>query len=173
VVVDGKSGTSGAGRAAKDTLHFSHVDGSITAYGAPSHRHTGEIERYLDVHGEDLGADQLHPAPVPMSGLLITAYGRCATASPDDVHDRRCATPTSTSRSSTCCRPGASRSPRRSPAPTAARSRRWSTSARAGWSSPAVTDNLGKGAAGSAIQNANVMLGLDETAGLSAIGVYP
>jgi N-acetyl-gamma-glutamyl-phosphate reductase len=36
-----------------------------------------------------------------------------------------------------------------------------------------VTDNLGKGAAGSAIQNANLMLGLDETPGLSAIGVYP
>jgi N-acetyl-gamma-glutamyl-phosphate reductase len=63
LVVDGKSGTSGAGRAAKDALHFSHVDGSITAYGAPDHRHTGEIERYLGVHGVDLGADQLHAAP--------------------------------------------------------------------------------------------------------------
>ena len=34
-------------------------------------------------------------------------------------------------------------------------------------------DNLGKGAAGQAIQNANLMLGLDETAGLRAAGVYP
>jgi N-acetyl-gamma-glutamyl-phosphate reductase len=37
----------------------------------------------------------------------------------------------------------------------------------------AAIDNLGKGAAGQALQNANLMLGLDETAGLSAIGVYP
>jgi N-acetyl-gamma-glutamyl-phosphate reductase len=36
-----------------------------------------------------------------------------------------------------------------------------------------VTDNLGKGAAGQALQNANLLLGLDETTGLTAIGVYP
>jgi N-acetyl-gamma-glutamyl-phosphate reductase len=36
-----------------------------------------------------------------------------------------------------------------------------------------VIDNLGKGAAGQALQNANVMLGLDETAGLEGLGVFP
>jgi N-acetyl-gamma-glutamyl-phosphate reductase len=37
----------------------------------------------------------------------------------------------------------------------------------------AAIDNLGKGAAGQALQNANLMLGLPETAGLSAVGTYP
>jgi N-acetyl-gamma-glutamyl-phosphate reductase len=174
LVVDGKSGTSGAGRAAKDTLHFSHVDGSITAYGAPSHRHTGEIERYLDVHGEDPGPISFTPHLVPMSrGLLITAYATLRDGvAADDVHqalrDAYVAEPfvhvlppgrfpvTNAVAGSNGCQVSAL---------VDERTRRVVVTA--------VTDNLGKGAAGSAIQNANLMLGLDETAGLSSIGMYP
>src|SRR5690606_38709353 len=68
VVVDAKSGTSGAGRAASDRLHFSHVHGDLMAYGAPTHRHTGEIERWLPGAA---GPVSFTPHLVPMSrGLL-------------------------------------------------------------------------------------------------------
>jgi N-acetyl-gamma-glutamyl-phosphate reductase len=81
VVVDAMSGTSGAGRAAKDHLHFAHVHGDATAYGAPAHRHTGEIERWLP---GDLGAVTFTPHLVPMSrGLLATAYGTLRDDGPD------------------------------------------------------------------------------------------
>lgn len=174
IVVDGKSGTSGAGRQVKDSLHFSHVDGGITAYGAPDHRHTGEIERYLGVHGAELGPISFTPHLVPMPrGLLTTSYAQLRDGvDVDDVQaalvDRYAHEPfvqvlapgrfptTKAVSGSNGCQVSAIVDPR---------TRRVVVTS--------VTDNLGKGAAGQAIQNANVMLGLDETTGLSAIGVYP
>lgn len=174
LVVDGKSGTSGAGRASKDALHFSHVDSSITAYGAPSHRHTGEIERYLGVHGDDLGPISFTPHLVPMPrGLLITAYASLREGVDADSVG-------------TALRDAYAKEPFVEVLPSG---RFPVTKAVAGSNGcqvsalvdertgrvvvTSVTDNLGKGAAGSAVQNANAMLGLDETAGLTAIGVYP
>ena len=65
VVIDAKSGVSGAGRAANDATHFVTVDENMNAYSVPRHRHTPEIEQELAV----LGADRLiafhapsHPA---------------------------------------------------------------------------------------------------------------
>ena len=174
LIVDGKSGTTGAGRAAKDALHASHVAGSIGAYGAPGHRHTGEIERYLGVHGADLGAISFTPhlLPVPR-GLLITAYaGLGDGVTPDDVQGAlveayadepfvHVLAPgtfpvTKAVVGSNACQVSAVVDPR---------TRRVVVTS--------VTDNLGKGAAGGALQNANVMLGLPETTGLATIGVYP
>ncbi|MFO7961135.1 MAG: N-acetyl-gamma-glutamyl-phosphate reductase, partial [Nitriliruptoraceae bacterium] len=86
IVVDAKSGTSGAGRAAKDHLHLAHLHGSLTAYGAPGHRHTGEIERWLP---GALGAISFTPHLVPMSrGLLATCYaGLRDGVGADEVQD--------------------------------------------------------------------------------------
>jgi N-acetyl-gamma-glutamyl-phosphate reductase len=55
VVIDAKSGVSGAGRAATDATHFVTVDENINAYGVPRHRHTPEIEQELAV------LDPAHP----------------------------------------------------------------------------------------------------------------
>ncbi len=174
VVIDGKSGTSGAGRATRDSLHVSHVSGSITAYGVPGHRHTGEIERYLAVHGADVGPVSFTPHLVPMPrGLLITAYAQLAdgyvaddvqTALQDAYRDEafvRVLEPgdfpvTKAVAGSNGCQISAVVDQRTSRVVVTS-----------------VTDNLGKGAAGSAIQNANVMLAIDESTGLSAVGVYP
>lgn len=174
VVIDGKSGTTGAGRALKDTLHSSHVAGSITAYGAPAHRHTGEIERYLAVHGTDLGAVSFTPHLLPTPrGLLITAYATLADdVTADDVQAALLTTyrdepfvevlppgtfpATKAVVGSNACHVSAV---------VDARTRRVVVTS--------VTDNLGKGAAGGALQNANVMLGLPETMGLPTVGVYP
>lgn len=174
VIIDGKSGTSGAGRGTKDALHFAHVDGSVTAYGAPGHRHTGEIEGYLAGFGCDLGPVSFTPHLLPVArGLLVTAYASLAAGvSADDVqgalHDAYDGEPfvhvlapgsfpsTKSVVGSNGCQISATFDDRTG--------RVLVTS---------VTDNLGKGAAGGAIQNANVMLGIEETAGLSSIGVYP
>ena len=171
VVVDGKSGSSGAGRGAKDALQFSHVHGDLAAYGAPTHRHTGEIERW--VPGE-LGAVSFTPHLVPMSrGLLTTSYATLVDgAGAEDVQDAlheaydaerfvQVLPPgvfphTKALAGSNGCQLSAVVDPRTS--------RVVVTSA---------IDNLGKGAAGQALQDANLMLGLDETVGLAAIGVYP
>jgi N-acetyl-gamma-glutamyl-phosphate reductase len=176
LVVDAKSGTSGAGRAAQDHLHFAHVHGDLVAYGVPSHRHTGEIEQWLP--GE-LGPITFTPHLVPMSrGLLATCYAslRDDVADgdaldrlvADHLHDAYATEPfvsvlpagtfphTKAVAGSNGCQLSAVADPR---------TRRIVVTA--------AIDNLGKGAAGQALQNVNLLLGLAETTGLSSIGVYP
>jgi N-acetyl-gamma-glutamyl-phosphate reductase len=177
ITIDAKSGTSGAGRAAKDNLHFSHVHGDLVAYGAPTHRHTGEIEHWLAAlqpAAPALGAVSFTPHLVPMArGLLATCYATLqdgvtadevaaalADAYGDEpfVHVLPAGTfpHTKALAGSNGCQVAALVDPRTG--------RIVVTSA---------IDNLGKGAAGQALQNANLMLGLPEATGLSAIGVYP
>jgi N-acetyl-gamma-glutamyl-phosphate reductase len=171
LVVDAKSGTSGAGRAAQDHLHFAHVHGDLAAYGAPTHRHTGEIERWLP---GDLGAVSFTPHLVPMSrGLLATAYATLTDGTTaDDVQ---------------AALQGAYDDepfvhvlpPGRFPHTKAlAGSNGCQLSALVDDRTGRVVvtsaiDNLGKGAAGQALQNVNLLLGIEETTGLTAIGVYP
>lgn len=63
VVIDAKSGVSGAGRAASDATHFVTVDENMNAYSVPRHRHTPEIEQELTVLGS--------PTPVTFTAHLI------------------------------------------------------------------------------------------------------
>lgn len=171
VVIDAKSGTSGAGRESKDRLHFAHVFGDFTAYGAPHHRHTGEIEQWLP---GDLGHVTFTPHLVPMSrGILSTAYGQLRDGtSSDDVQ--------------AALEAAYSDEPFVHVLPAGTFPNTKALSGSNGCHVSAVTDrrtgrvtitsaidNLGKGAAGQAIQCANLMLGLDEGAGLTTIGVYP
>ncbi|MBW3659943.1 MAG: N-acetyl-gamma-glutamyl-phosphate reductase [Actinobacteria bacterium] len=175
VVIDAKSGTSGAGRAASDTLHFSHVHGDLVAYGAPGHRHTGEIEHWLAVlGGRDLGPVSFTPHLVPMArGLLATSYAGLADGvTADDVQDAL-ASAYADEPFVAVLPPGtfphtkalAGSNGVQVSAVVDERTRRVVVTA--------AEDNLGKGAAGQALQNANLLLGLDETTGLTAIGVYP
>ena len=71
IIVDAASGVSGAGRAAKESLHFGTVDEDFVAYGLLTHRHTPEMEQIL-------GAQVLftpHLAPM-VRGILATCYAR-------------------------------------------------------------------------------------------------
>lgn len=74
VVIDAKSGVSGAGRAATDRTHFVTVDENVSAYSVPRHRHTPEIEQEL----AELGADvrvTFTPHLVPLDqGELVSCY---------------------------------------------------------------------------------------------------
>ena len=75
VIIDAKSGTSGAGRGAKVNNLFCEVNENIKAYGVTNHRHTPEIEEQLSIAaGEDVFVN-FTPHLVPMNrGILVTAY---------------------------------------------------------------------------------------------------
>jgi N-acetyl-gamma-glutamyl-phosphate reductase len=74
VVVDAKSGVSGAGRAATEKTHFVTVDENVNAYGVPRHRHTPEIEQELAALGADLKIT-FTPHLLPLDqGELVSCY---------------------------------------------------------------------------------------------------
>jgi N-acetyl-gamma-glutamyl-phosphate reductase len=174
VVIDAMSGTSGAGRSASDHLSASSVGGDVVAYGAPTHRHTIEIEHGLATLARSLGPVGFTPHLVPMPrGLLATVSARLSPGvGADEVRaalvERYADEPfvavvapgtfphTKALTGSNGCRIGAVVDER---------------TGRVVVSS--AIDNLGKGAAGQALQNLNLMLGLAETTALTAIGVHP
>ena len=172
VVVDALSGTSGAGRKKEDHLLHASVDSSATAYGTVEHRHVPEIERGLAAFGGMESTVSFTPHLVPMSrGLLVTARARVGDSIGDEdayavLSEAYAAEPFVSvieGWPSTKMVAGTNR------AVVAAR-----VDARAGMLvCSAAIDNLGKGAAGQAVQNANLALDLGETTGLEGVGVWP
>ena len=163
VIVDAASGVSGAGRELKETTAFNTVDGSFSAYGLINHRHTAEMEMALG------GAVLFTPHLAPMSrGILATCYGE-ATGQADPLDVLRAAYAGEPFVHVTAEPPATKWVSGSNGAQVTARH-----DERTGRVlGIAAIDNLGKGAAGQMIQCANLMLGLDETAGLTTIGVYP
>lgn len=75
IIVDAKSGTSGAGRGAKVNNLFCEVNENIKAYGVTTHRHTPEIEEQLSYAAGEEVIINFTPHLVPMQrGILVTAY---------------------------------------------------------------------------------------------------
>ncbi len=172
VVIDALSGTSGAGRKGEDRLLHASLEGSASAYGAVDHRHVPEIESVLrTVTGHDVVVS-FTPHLVPMArGLLVTARARLTQPLTDEdaravLDDAYASEPFVTVIDGWPVTKGVAGTNR---AVISARVDR-----RAGLLiCSAAIDNLGKGAAGQAIQNANLMFGLEETTGLDAVGVWP
>ena len=163
LIVDAASGVSGAGREAREATGFSTVDGSFSAYGLLNHRHTAEMEMALG------GTVLFTPHLVPMTrGILATCYGT-AQGSGDPLEALRAAYAGEPFVHVTD-QPPATKwvSGSNGVQVTARRDDRTGRVV-----ALAAIDNLGKGAAGQMIQCANLMLGLEETAGLTSIGVYP
>ena len=163
IVVDAASGVSGAGKGLKEETHFNSVDENYAAYGLLAHRHTAEMEMEFG------SAVMFTPHLAPMNrGILATCY---ATATGP-------------------CDPLAVLSDAYGAEPFVHVSERppstkWTLGSNAVHLTArydartgrilaiAALDNLVKGAAGQMIQCANLMLGLDETAGLPRVGVWP
>jgi N-acetyl-gamma-glutamyl-phosphate reductase len=163
LIVDAASGVSGAGREAKESTGFSTVDGSFAAYGLLSHRHTAEMEMATG------GTVLFTPHLVPMTrGILATCYGT-ATRSADPLAVLRDAYLSDAFVHVTDQLPATKWVSGSNGAQLTARYDERTKRIVA----LSAIDNLGKGAAGQMIQCANLMLGLDETAGLTTIGVYP
>ena len=163
LIVDAASGVSGAGREIKESTAFNTVDGSLSAYSLLNHRHTAEMEMAL-------GATVLFtPHLVPMTrGILATCYGE-ATGQGD---------PLSFLQSAYADEPFVHVTDQPPATKWVSGSNGCQITARFDERTGRVLalsaiDNLGKGAAGQMIQCANLMLGFEETAGLTPIGVYP
>ena len=160
VVVDAKSGISGAGKTPSERTHFSENHGSVAAYGIFSHRHTAEIEQELGT------VVTFVPHLVPLDrGILETIY---ATLQPN-VDEAAVA---GTLRAAYANAPfvrltGGDLPEIKHVAHTNFCDIGWKVDAVGRrLVMVAVLDNMVKGAAGSAVQNLNIMLGLDERTGL-------
>jgi len=163
IIVDAASGVSGAGREIKEATAFNTVDGSFAAYGLLNHRHTAEMEMALG------GVVLFTPHLAPMTrGILATCYGEAGGAS-DPLEALRAAYADEPFIHVTADPPATKWVAGSNGCQVTARYDERTGRVLA----LAAIDNLGKGAAGQMIQCANLMLGLDEAAGLTACGVYP
>lgn len=174
IVVDAKSGVSGAGRSAKLDNHYPEMYDNLKAYNVGEHRHTPEIEQALSGFCGETVVISFTPHLIPMSrGILSTCYAKLKPGVTAEAVDMaftslyggeffvrllgRGAYPaTKYTRGSNFCDLG------------------WHIDARTGRVIVlSAIDNLVKGAAGQAIQNFNIACGFDERAGLLHVPVYP
>jgi N-acetyl-gamma-glutamyl-phosphate reductase len=160
VIVDAKSGISGAGRAATDRTHFSENHGSVSAYGVLGHRHVAEMEQELGTMVTFV------PHLVPLDrGILETIYVRVARGT---TADRVADVFNASYAHEPFIRLTGDALPE-------IKHVAWTNFCDIGWKLDAETrrlvlvsciDNLVKGAAGQAVQNFNVACGFDERTAL-------
>jgi N-acetyl-gamma-glutamyl-phosphate reductase len=173
IVADCKSGVSGAGREATATTHFCHVNESFKAYKVGGHRHTPEIEEKLSLAAGQQVNITFVPHLLPMTrGMESSIYAHL--------------TPGTSVRQITACLESFYQgqpfvrlvADSRAPDTLHVKGTNFCD---IGWKVDSgsgrlillsVIDNLVKGAAGQAVQNMNLMFGLDERAGLSGVP-YP
>lgn len=174
IIIDAKSGVSGAGRSEKQKNLHSEVSEGTHAYGIGAHRHAPEIDQELSLAARKQITVGFTPHLIPMNrGILATIYVQLNhEATVDDLRDcllaryadeafvnvlsEGCAPSTRDVRGSNQCHicVFADRLPGRAILVS-------------------VTDNLVKGASGQALQNMNVMCGLPETQGLEQVALFP
>ncbi len=174
IVIDAKSGVSGAGRSAKLPNHFPELYDNFKAYGAAGHRHTPEIEQALsDLCGTAITL-QFTPHLVPMSrGILSSCYAKIKTGVSEDAINNSF---DSLYKNEFFIRL------RGNGAYPETKYVRGSNFCDIGWHIDKRTnrvivfsaiDNLVKGAAGQAVQNFNIACGFDESLGLTMAPMYP
>lgn len=174
LIIDAKSGTSGAGRGAKLPNLFCEVNENIKAYGVATHRHTPEIEEQLGYAAGEKVVLNFTPHLVPMNrGILATEYAKLTKdVSWEDVKavydkyyasekfvrvlDRDVCPETKWVEGSNYVDIGFKIDPRTNRIIMMG-----------------AIDNLVKGAAGQAVQNMNLMFGLEESEGLDLVPMFP
>lgn len=170
IIVDAKTGVSGAGRGGGATFPYAEVNEDVSAYGLFKHAHVPEMTRALSELAGQAAALTFTPHLLPMTrGILATCYGR-GTATTGDCLEA--------ARAFYASRPFVRVTDQ---APHS----KWATGSNLVFVSYAAdpargvvialgaVDNLGKGAAGQAVQNANLMTGQPEAAGLEGAPVWP
>lgn len=174
LIIDAKSGTSGAGRGAKIDNLYCEVNESIKAYGVATHRHTPEIEEQLSYAAGAPVVLNFTPHLVPMDrGILITAYASLTRSVTEE--EMRAVYDSYYSREYFVRVLPQDQTPQT----------RWvkgSNFVDVNFKIDKRTnrvimmgamDNLVKGAAGQAVQNMNLMFGLEEQAGLKLVPLFP
>ncbi|MBD3182642.1 N-acetyl-gamma-glutamyl-phosphate reductase [Candidatus Poribacteria bacterium] len=174
IIIDSKSGISGAGKTPKEVTHLPNRLGNFTAYNIASHRHQPEIEQEIAVaSGQDIKVCFV-PHLVPMTrGILTTAYVKLSRDISDSellgiymdyykdepfvrVLEGKEIPQTQAVRGSNFCDIGMKVVSKNNMAIFIS-----------------AIDNLTKGASGQALQNMNIIAGFDETAGLQIAGLMP
>lgn len=174
IIIDAKSGTSGAGRGAKVDNLFCEVNESIKAYGVTTHRHTPEIEEQLGYAAGEPILLNFTPHLVPMNrGILVTAYANLkegvTEADIRAAYDKYY----KGEKFVRVLEPGVCPETRWVEGSNYTdinfkvdpRTRRVVMMG--------ALDNLVKGAAGQAVQNMNLIFGLDEAEGLNLVPMFP
>ena len=174
IVVDAKSGMTGAGRAAKENMLFSEVSEGFHAYGVGLHRHMAELDQEFSLAAGRTVTVTFTPHLVPMNrGILSTIYVRgVGGKSPQDLHD--ILSETYRAEAFVHVLPFGEM--------PQTRHVRGSNMTFIGVAADRIQgraiigcalDNLVKGASGQAVQNMNLMLGFPETMGLEQIALFP
>ncbi len=174
LIIDAKSGTSGAGRGAKVPNLYCEVNENIKAYGVTTHRHTPEIEEQLGYAAEEKVVLTFTPHLVPMNrGILVTEYASLKKSVTDEeikaVYDKYYGNEhfirvlkegicpeTKWVEGSNYVDINVKTDPRTNRIIMMG-----------------AIDNLVKGAAGQAVQNMNLMFGLPENEGLNLVPMFP
>jgi N-acetyl-gamma-glutamyl-phosphate reductase len=176
VVIDAKSGVTGAGRGGASGFGYAETNEDLFAYGLAAHPHVPEIETALANVGGAKASVAFTPHLVPMSrGLLATCYARpCGSVTPEKLYEAATALYADEPFIRLTQMQG-----------SAGPHTGWAAGSNLAFLSYAINprtglvialgaiDNLGKGAAGQALQNANLMTGQAETAGLDGLPVRP
>jgi N-acetyl-gamma-glutamyl-phosphate reductase len=173
IVIDAKSGVTGAGRGAREDMLFAEVSEGFHAYGVGHHRHMAELDQEFSLAAGREVIASFTPHLVPMNrGILSTIYVRGVKAKAEDLHALL------------------SKSYAKEPfvhvlpfgAIPQTRHVRGSNMTFLGVAADRVPgraiigsalDNLVKGASGQAVQNMNLMLGFPETTGLEQVALFP
>ena len=172
IVVDGKSGTSGAGRGASVDNIFSEINENFKAYKVGCHRHTPEIEQVLNTKSKSDVKLTFVPQLVPMTrGILITAYvDLTSNIKEEEIFDLY---------------KDFYKDAKFVEVVEEVPQTKWSKNTNMAYISVrkdertnkliiiSVIDNLVKGAAGQGIQNMNIMFGIPEDTGLGDLAVLP
>jgi N-acetyl-gamma-glutamyl-phosphate reductase len=174
IVIDAKSGMTGAGRAAKEEMLFSEVSEGFHAYGVGHHRHMGELDQEFSKAAGREVLVTFTPHLVPMNrGILSTIYVRGRRGkTPEDLH--------------AILEQAYGKEPfvhvlpfGKTPQTRHVRGSNMTFIGVAKDRAPgraiviAALDNLVKGASGQAVQNMNLMLGFPETLGIDQVALFP
>jgi len=173
LIVNAVSGVSGAGRAPTETTTFCKVDEDFTAYGVASHRHTPEIEMILQKVSGSPMAVTFTPHLAPMNrGMLTTCYGKFSGKQFSTEELMSLYKEFYADEQFVVVIDGIPATKSCAGSNSAHVSVRVDTRTNTVIAMGAI-DNLGKGAAGQALQCANIITGQSEELGLSTIGLYP
>jgi len=174
IIIDAKSGVSGAGRAAKEGSLYAEVTEGINAYGIASHRHAPEIEQGLSAAAGRAITVNFTPHLMPMSrGILSSIYvrlvGGAKAADLRAILSKRFADEPFVRVLSDGAAPATRHVRGSNLCLMSVHEDRLSGRAIV----VSVIDNLVKGASGQAVQNMNVMCGFPETTGLEQVALFP
>lgn len=167
IIVDAKSGVSGAGRSAKPHLHYVEVYGNLSPYGTGrSHRHVGEIEQEIHAHQATVGPVIFTPHLVPidrglMSSIYVTLNGTLTAGDAQSLYEETYDNEALVDVLSAGTQATFKHAQRKNNAAislTPVNGRYLHITS--------VIDNLRKGAASQAVQNFNILYAFDETTGL-------